>query len=65
MINIDWETRAKVRRIENKELKKRIKELIISRDEWKVKYMKQKGVLNEMKTKVGVIKKNIQHILNI
>jgi len=65
MKNNDWETRAKDRRIENKELKKRIKELTISRDDWKTKYMKQKSVLDEMKTKVGIIKKNIQHILNI
>lgn len=65
MININWKTRAKDRRIEIKELKKRIKELTTSRDEWKVKYMNQKEVLNEMKKKVGVIKKNIHHILNI
>ena len=30
MANIEWETRAKERRIENKQLKKRIKELTLS-----------------------------------
>ena len=37
---IDWKDRAKNRRIENKSLKKRIKELTISRDNWKIKTKK-------------------------
>lgn len=34
---IDWKQRAQKRRMDNKALKKRIKELIISRDKWKDK----------------------------
>ena len=45
MINIDWESRSKGRRIENKQLKKKIKELTISRDGWKVKAIEQKKAL--------------------
>ncbi len=48
MANIEWETRAKERRLENKQLKKRIKELTFSRDEWKVKAMKRKESLDEL-----------------
>ena len=65
MVIIDWETRAKERRLENKALKKRIKELTFSRDVWKEKYMKQKLVLDETHKKVDIVKKNIQQILSI
>ncbi|GAI19459.1 unnamed protein product [marine sediment metagenome] len=37
-----WKQRAIGRRMENKAIKKRVKELIISRDGWKTKYMKSK-----------------------
>jgi shikimate kinase len=63
MSNIDWETRAKERRLENKELKKRIKELTHSRDAWKDKFMKQKAVNNEMQKKMEIVKKNVQQII--
>ncbi|VAX19218.1 hypothetical protein MNBD_IGNAVI01-1890, partial [hydrothermal vent metagenome] len=38
-----WKPRAIERRLENKELKKRIKELTHSRDNWKTKCMHTKG----------------------
>ena len=62
MAKIEWEIRAKERRLENKELKKRIKELTLSRDAWKDKYMKQKAVLMEMQKKIEVVKRNVQQI---
>ena len=65
MANIEWETRAKERRIENKALKKRIKELTHSRDFWKDKFMQQNTILKEMQKKVEVVKKNIQQIIKI
>lgn len=65
MVNIDWETRAKERRLENKALKKRIKELTFSRNVWKAKYMKQKEVLDETHKKIDIVKKNIQQIVSI
>ena len=65
MSYIDWETRAKERRIENKALKKRIKELKISRNLWKSKYVKSKDTLMTVQKKVESVKKNVQQIMNI
>jgi hypothetical protein len=65
MANYDWEIRAKERRIENKQLKKRIKELTFSRDEWKVKAMKRKERLDELNEKLLIVKKNMQQIMGI
>jgi len=61
----DWEMRAKDRRLENKALKKRIKELTISRDSWKAKYMEQKEVFTESQMKLEIVKKNIQRIVQV
>lgn len=65
MANIEWEIRAKERRIENKQLKKRIKELTFSRDEWKIKAMKRKESLDELNQKLLVVKKNMQQIISL
>jgi hypothetical protein len=65
MANYEWEIRAKERRIENKQLKKRIKELTFSRDEWKVKAMKRKERLDELNEKLLIVKKNMQQIMGI
>lgn len=61
----DWEMRAKDRRLENKALKKRIKELTISRDSWKAKYMEQREVFTESQMKLEIVKKNIQRIVQV
>ena len=60
MANIEWETRDKERRLENKQLKKRIKELTLSRDFWKVKAMERKESVDELNQKMLVVKKNFQ-----
>ena len=65
MANYEWEIRAKERRLENKQLKKRIKELTFSRDEWKVKAMKRKEELDEVNQKLLVVKKNMQQIIGL
>ena len=65
MANFDWEERAKERRLENKQLKKRIKELTFSRDEWKVKAMKRKEDFDELNQKLLVVKKNMQQIIGL
>ncbi len=65
MSNINWELRAKERRIENKSLKKRIKELTYSRDLWKSKYTETKTSLVDMKKKIEIVKKNVQQIVNL
>jgi hypothetical protein len=59
---INWKDRAKNRRIENKALKKRIKELTISRDKWKIKaqYFQKKyeDASNSLKSLEKAFKKN-------
>ncbi|MEI6092028.1 MAG: hypothetical protein WCR42_16375 [bacterium] len=65
MANIEWEQRAKERRLENKRLKKKIKELTTSRDFWKTKAMERKASLNEMNSKLATVKKNLQQIIGL
>lgn len=65
MINIDWETRAKDRRAENKRLKKKIKELTVSRDGWKDKAVQRKEAVDEMIKKMSTVKKNLQRIMGL
>jgi hypothetical protein len=65
MANINWKERAINRRLINKELKKRIKELTESRDTWKSKAIERKKNINTLTKQIGVIKKNILKIMNI
>jgi hypothetical protein len=44
---IDWKQRAQDRQVENKALKKRVKELIQSRDGWKQKAMSSQRTLDD------------------
>ena len=65
MLEIDWKTRAIDRRLENKKLKKKCKELTVSRDGWKEKAIKRKVDVNVLNKQLLVVKKNIQKIANI
>ena len=65
MENNFWKDRAISRRFENKMLKKRIKELTISRDKWKTKYMLVKEVKNEFEYELKSIKKKLNEIVKI
>jgi hypothetical protein len=65
MLESDWKMRAIDRRIENKKLKKKCKELTISRDGWKEKAIKRKADVNVLNKQLLVVKKNIQKIPNI
>ncbi len=65
MIEIDWKDRAIVRRYENKQLKKRIKELTLSRDTWREKAIERKEGITQLKRQVQLIKKNIQKIIEV
>ena len=59
---IDWRQRSQERRIENKALKKRIKELVISRNGWKGKALKSQqeleGANKKLKSLESSFKKN-------
>lgn len=50
---IDWKQRAQYRSKENKALRKRIKELIISRDGWKEKALKSQLKYDEASNKLS------------
>jgi hypothetical protein len=65
MLEIDWKIRAIDRRLENKKLKKKCKELTISRDGWKEKAIKRKADVNVLNKQLSVVKKNIQKIVNL
>lgn len=58
-----WKSKAVSRNAENKELKKRIKELKGSRESWKQKY-KEKSMLSSLyKKELDSIKKKIEKIV--
>jgi hypothetical protein len=65
MLNNDWKIRAIDRRIENKALKKRIKELFISRDIWNKRATKAKKDNDDLRSKLNAIKKKINQINEI
>jgi hypothetical protein len=65
MLNNDWKVRAIDRRLENKALKKRIKELTISRDGWHKRAMDAKNENVELITKLNAVKKKINQINEI
>ena len=58
-----WKQRAISRRLENKELNKRRKELTKSRDGWKEKYMVQKEKADKLEHDLELIKKKLNEIL--
>lgn len=65
MVKDYWKERAIVRRAENKALKKRIKELTISRDGWKVKYTSVKQIKDLFENELKSIKKKLNEIIKI
>lgn len=58
-----WKEKAIARRIENKELNKRRKELVISRNNWKRKYMEQKERADFLEKEISTIKKKLNEII--
>ena len=65
MLIIDWKVRALERRLENKALNKRIKELIESSDNWKTKSIAYKAEVDNLREKIDTIKKKINQISEI
>jgi len=60
-----WKQRAIGRRMENKAIKKRVKELIISRDGWKTKYIKSKEKKVFYENELKTLKKKLNDIIGI
>ncbi len=65
MLESDWKARAIDRRLKNKKLKKKCKELTISRDAWKEKAVKRMADVNVLNKQLSAVKKNIQKIISI
>jgi len=61
---ITWKKKAVERRLENKELKKRIEELKTSRDRWKEKAQTARMVSEQVQTENEKIKKQVKKFLN-
>ena len=58
-----WRSRSVIRNAENKELKKRIKELKAGRENWKRKYMLNRDRLLKVEKELNFIKKTIGKII--
>ncbi|ALO14617.1 hypothetical protein L21SP5_00953 [Salinivirga cyanobacteriivorans] len=58
-----WKSKSVQRNAENKELKKRIKELTNSRDGWKEKYKVKRDVADLLKKEIELLKKKTEDIL--
>jgi len=65
MSEIDWKATAIERRLENKKIKKKCKELTTSRDIWKKKATERKIELDQANKQIAEIKKNIQKIISL
>ena len=65
MIENDWKARSIKRNAENKQLKKKIKELTISRDLWKEKHMSLKKENEEIVKKLKGVKKKLKTIMEL
>jgi hypothetical protein len=59
-----WKSKAALRNAENKELKKRIKEIINGRENWKAKYKLKNDEALTYKKELDSIKKKIEKILS-
>lgn len=64
METTDWKLKALQRTVENKQLKKRIKELTISRDSWKGKSIEHKIRADYFDSSLKKTKKLIEAIVN-
>jgi hypothetical protein len=58
-----WKQKAIERRLELKELSKRKKELLASRENWKSKYMAEKQRADNYEKELGAIKKKLNEII--
>jgi hypothetical protein len=58
-----WKEKAIDRQIENKDLRKRLKESKTSRDQWKNKAFQRKEKIKRLEDEVDSIKKNLAKII--
>lgn len=58
-----WKQKAILRQRENKDLRKRLKETKLSRNQWKLKASQHKEVIKGLEDEVSRIKKNLIKII--
>ena len=63
MESTDWKSKSLQRSIETKQLKKKIKELTISRDDWKLKSISHKERADKLEVDLCKIKKKLNEII--
>ncbi len=64
METTDWKAKSIQRSKDNKQLKKKIKELIISRDEWKVKSISHKLRADKLESDLKKVKDKLNGIIS-
>jgi len=64
METTDWKAKSIQRSKDNKQLKKKIKELIISRDEWKVKSISHKLRADKLESELKKVKDKLNGIIS-
>ena len=62
MVKTDWKSKATEYAVDKKRLKKRIKELTISRDEWKEKSISHKAHADKLDAEFNKIKKKLTEL---
>jgi hypothetical protein len=65
MESIDWKSKSIQRSKENKQLKKTVKELKISRDSWKVKSISHKSRADKLEDDLKKIKFRLNEIITL
>ena len=58
-----WKTKAIERQVENKNMRKRLKESKASRDYWKLKASQRMENINKLESEIKRIKKNLSKII--
>lgn len=64
METTDWKAKSIQRSKDNKQLKKKIKELTISRDEWKVKSISHKSRADKLESDLKKVKDKLNGIIS-
>lgn len=64
MENTDWKAKSIQRSKENKQLKKKIKELTISREDWKTKSISHKSRADKYASDLKKIKDKLNEIMS-
>jgi len=64
MENLDWKTKAILRSKEAKQFKKKIKELTISRDEWKIKSISHKNRADKFASDLKKMKNKLNEMMS-